>query len=110
MGATVIMDPSVAALMKDAQGFNSKEDLSKWFAQNVEKTVSSYWGNGVISTMFASMAIQGLEPYASQKKMPPDTMIKPFQRVGIVVAGGGQTTWFVTDFGVGRGELIDNWK
>ena len=110
MGATVIMDPSVAALMKDAQGFNSKEDLSKWFAQNVEKTVASYWGNGVVSTMWASMAIQGLEPYASQRKMPPDAMIKPFQRVGIVVAGGGQTTWFVTDFGVGRGELIDNWK
>jgi hypothetical protein len=110
MGGTVIMDPSVAALMKDAQGFNSKEELSKWLAQNVEKTVASYWGNGVVSTMYASMAIQGLEPYASQRKMPPDTMIKPFQRVGIIVAGGGQTTWFVTDFGVGRGELIDNWK
>jgi hypothetical protein len=110
MGGTVIMDPSVAALMKDAQGFNTKEDLSKWLAQNVEKTVSSYWGNGVVSTMFATMAIQGLEPYASQKKLPPDTLIKPFQRVGVVVAGGGQTTWFVTDFGLGRGELIDNWK
>src|SRR5512135_1591249 len=56
MGATVIMDPSVAALMKDAQGFNTKEDLSKWLAANVEKTVASYWGNGVVSTMFATMA------------------------------------------------------
>jgi hypothetical protein len=62
--------------------------------------------------MFASMAIQGLEPYASQKKMPPDTLIKPFQagQVGIVVAGAGQTTWFVTDFGVGRGVSVNDWK
>jgi hypothetical protein len=113
MGGTVIMDPAVASLLKDSQGFNTKEGLSKWLANNVEKTVSSYWGNGVVSTMWASMAIQGLEPYASQRKLldtAPDTLIKPFQRVGIIVAGGGQTTWFATDFGVGRGVLISDWK
>jgi hypothetical protein len=113
MGGTVIMDPAVAALLKDAQGFNTKEDLSKWLVNNVEKTVASYWGNGVVSTMWASMAIQGLEPYASQRKLletAPDTLIKPFQRVGIIVTGGGQTTWFATDFGLGRGVLIDAWK
>jgi len=113
MGATVIMDPAVAAILKDSQGFNTKEDLSKWLADNVEKTVASYWGNGVVSTMWASMAIQGLEPYASQRKLietAPDTLIKPLQRVGVIVAGAGQTTWFATDFGVGRGQLVDNWK
>ena len=113
MGATVIMDPAVAAILKDSQVFNTKEDLSKWLADNVEKTVASYWGNGVVSTMWASMAIQGLEPYASQRKLietAPDTLIKPLQRVGVIVAGAGQTTWFATDFGVGRGQLVDNWK
>lgn len=113
MGATVIMDPAVAALLKDSQGFATKEDLSKWLAANVEKTVASYWGNGVVSTMWASMALQGLEPYASQRKLietAPETLIKPLQRVGIVVAGAGQTTWFATDFGIGRGQLVDNWK
>jgi hypothetical protein len=112
MGATVIVTPEIAALLKESQGFNTKKDLSKWLADNVEKTVGSYWGNGVISTMSASMALQGLEPYASQYKLPPETLIKPFQagQVNIVVAGKGQTTWFVTDFGVGRGTKVDDWK
>jgi len=113
MGATIIMDPSVAGLLHDTQGFKTKNDLSQWLADNVEKTAASYWGNGVISTMSATMAIQGLEPYATYKKMPQDSLIKPFraQTVKIIVAGGGiQTTWFVTDFGVGRGTLVDEWK
>jgi hypothetical protein len=113
MGGTIIMAPEVAGLLKDSQGFATKEDLSKWLAANVEKTVASYWGNGVVSTMYATMGIQGLEPYASQRKLletAPDTLIKPFQRVGVIVAGQGQTTWFATDFGVGRGVLINDWK
>ena len=112
MGATVIMAPEVAAILKDSQGFKTKKDLSTWLANNVEKTVASYWGNGVISTMNASMAIQGMEPLASQYKAPPDSFMKPFQpgQVNIIVAGRGQTTWFVTDFGVGRGTRIDDWK
>jgi hypothetical protein len=112
-GATVIMDPTVAALLKDTQGFKTKNELSQWLADNVEKTVASYWGNGVISTFSAAMALQGLEPQATWIKSPPDTLIKPFQagRVRVVVTGGGiQTTWFVTDFGIGRGTLVDDWR
>ena len=40
-------------------------------------------------------------------------MMKPLRagQVGVIVTGGGiQTTWFVTDFGVGRGTLVDDWK
>jgi hypothetical protein len=113
MGATVIVTPEVAALLRDSQGFETKEALGKWLADNVEKTVASYWGNGVISTMSASMALQGLEPYASQYNLPPDTLIKPFQSgrgVNIIVTGAGQTTWFVTDFGVGRGTKVDDFR
>jgi hypothetical protein len=113
MGGSVIMDPTVAALLKDTQGFKTKDDLSKWLADNIQKTAGSYWGNGVISTMYSTMAIQGLEPYASQRKLPPDTMIKTFQprQIGVIVTGGGiQTTWFVTDFGVGRGAPVDDWR
>ena len=112
MGASVIMAPEVASLLKESQGFNTKRDLAAWLADNVEKTVGSYWGNGVVSTMWASMAIQGLEPYASQRKQPPETMMKPFQArgIGVIVTGQGQTTWFATDFGVGRGVRVDDWK
>ena len=78
--ATVIMDPSVAALLKDAYGFKSKAELSKWFAENVEKTV-----------------------------YPSGNKTKPFQEASvniIVTGGGGQTTWFVTDFMLSRNMVL----
>ncbi len=113
MGASVIMDPTVAKLLKETQGFNTKADLAKWLAENVKKTVASFWGNGVVSTMWASMAIQGMEPYASQRKAPPDSLMNPFQPrgIGVIVTGGEiQTTWFVTDFRIGRGTKVDDWR
>ncbi len=112
-GATIVMDPTVAALLKETQGFNTKSDLSQWLAQNVEKTVASYFGNGVVATFTASLGFQGLEPYSTWMKGPPETLIKPFDagRINVLVIGGKiQTTWFVTDFRLGRGVLIDSWK
>jgi hypothetical protein len=89
--ATIIMDPSVADLLKDSQGFKTKEQLSKWFSENVEKTSS-----------------------------PSGEKTKPFDQasgIKIIVAGGGiQTTWFVTDFMLGPGSMlglgtrIDDWR
>ena len=70
--------------------------------------------------MNTSMAIQGMDNPAlsslsksyKQVKEAPDTMMKPFQagQINIVVAGAGQTTWFVTDFRVGRGNSVDEWR
>ncbi|MBN2339050.1 MAG: hypothetical protein JXP48_10975 [Acidobacteria bacterium] len=89
--ATVIMDPTVAELLKDTYGFGSKEQLGKWFSENVEKT-----------------------DYASGQK------VKPFGEASvniIVTGGGGQTTWFVTDFMMSRNLVlaggstsIDDWR
>jgi hypothetical protein len=114
MAATVVIDPTVAGLLKDAHGFKTKADLGQWLAKNVEVAVATYWGNGVNSTATSPMAFQGLEPYATWLKAPPETMIKPFtnpKSINVVVAGGGiQTTWFLTDFRFGRGILIDEWK
>jgi hypothetical protein len=113
-GATIVMDPTVAALLKDAHGFKTKEALSQWFSDNVEKTVASHLGNGVQIGMSTGFASQGLEPYATWVKLPPETIIKPFNNpkaIQIVVVGGKiQTTWFVTDFRLGRGILVDEWR
>lgn len=113
-GATIVMDPTVAALLQSAQGFKTKEALSQWFSDNVEKTVASLLGNGIGIGMVNGLASQGLEPYATWVKSPPETMIKPFNNakaIQIVVTGGKiQTTWFVTDFRLGRGVLVDEWR
>jgi hypothetical protein len=89
--ATVIMDPSVAALLKDSLGFKTKDQLSKWFAENVEKT-----------------------------QYPSGEKVKAFNQasgIKIIVTGGGvQTTWFVTDFQLGKSNMlggatrIDDWR
>jgi hypothetical protein len=111
--ATIVMDPTVATLLKNVYGFKTKAQLSEWFSQNVEKTVASYWGNGVIATTNTAFALQGLEPYATWRNLPGETLIKPFNNakaIQVVVTGGKvQTTWFVTDFRMGRGVLVDNW-
>ena len=115
MSATVIMDPTVAGLLKNAHGFNTKEELSEYLSRNVQVEAGTFWGNGVNTTGSMPSALQGLEPYATWMKLPPQTLIKPFSgragQIKVVVAGGNiQTTWFVTDFGMRRGILIDEWK
>ena len=108
VAATVLS--TVAALLKDAHGFKTKQMLAQWLSQNVEKSAESYWGNSVVASISASMALQGLEPYATWKKLPGDSLIKPFnqsQAIQVIVVGGKtQSTWFVTDFRLGRGILI----
>ncbi len=113
-GATIVVDPTVARLLKEVHGFKTKAELSQWLSKYVEVTVDTFWGNGVNASATSPMAMQGLEPYATWLKAPPSTMIKPFvnpKAIQVVVAGGNiQTTWFVTDFRFSRGILIDDWR
>jgi hypothetical protein len=100
-------------LLKDNYQMKTKDDLSKWLAENIEKTVDSFWGNGVAATGMRPMARQGLPPFADYLKMPGDKLIKPFnaRSINILAVGGGiQTTWFVTDFGLGRPVSVDKWR
>jgi hypothetical protein len=114
MGATIVMDPTVAALLKETHGFKTKAELGEWLAKNVEVAAGTFWGNGVNTTARTPFALQGLEPFATWKNLQPDALIKPFtnpKSIQVVVAGGGiQTTWFVTDFMFSKGILIDDWK
>jgi hypothetical protein len=72
------MDPTVADVLKNAQGFQTKRSLVQWLSQNVEKTVSSYWGNAVVASISEALALQGLEPFRTWKQLPADAVIKPF--------------------------------
>ncbi len=63
--ATVIMDPTVAKLEKEAHGFKTKAELGQWLAKNTEVTAATYWGNGVNASATSFMAFQGQEPYAT---------------------------------------------
>ncbi len=114
MSATLLMDPSVAELLCNVQGFATKAKLSEWLSQNVEKTAQSYWGNSIVSSMLGPLGAQGLEPYAAWKKLPGDTPIKPFNNPrnihSVVVGGKTASVWFATDFMPERGASIDAWR
>lgn len=113
MGATLIMDPTVAGLLSEVQGFKTKTALSQWLSQNVEKTAESYWGNSIVSSMLAPLARQGLKPYADWLDVPGKALIKPFANPNAIhaVVTGGKTAsvWFATDFMPDRGTSIDEW-
>ncbi len=114
MSATLIMDPSVAELLNNVQGFTTKAMLADWLSQNVEKTAQSYWGNSIVSSMLGPLGAQGLEPYATWKKLPGDTPIKPFTNPksihAVVVGGKTASVWFATDFMPEKSASIDAWR
>jgi hypothetical protein len=112
--ATIIMDPSVANLLKNTQGFQTKAALSEWLSKNAEVPAGTYWANSIASGMMAPLGKQGLEPYASWQKVSSDTLIKhlpnPQNIRTIVVGGSTASVWFITDFMGGRGVSIDAWR
>lgn len=112
--ATILMDPSVANLLKNSQGYATKAALGDWLSQNVEVTAETFWGNAIISSMIGPLGNQGLEPYASWRKVSGASLIKPFQNPQniktVVVGGNAASVWFVTDFRAGRGVLVDDWR
>jgi hypothetical protein len=112
--ATIIMDPSVANLLKNSEGFQTKAALAEWLSQNAEVPAGTYWANSIASGMMGPLGKQGLEPYASWRNVSNDTLIKHFPNPNnirtIVVGGSTASVWFVTDFMPGRGVLIDSWR
>jgi len=59
MGATLILDPPVADLLNDVQGFTTKAMLGDRLSQNGEQTAVSYWGNSIVSSMILENAQGG---------------------------------------------------
>jgi len=115
MGSTALLcaDPLVAGILH-SQGFTRKEMLSEWLSKNVKIPAAQFWGNGIITTGYTSLARQGLEPFATWYKLPPDSLMAPFHDpkfINTVVVGGqSNTIWFITDFRVGKGVSVDSWR
>jgi hypothetical protein len=112
--ALVLADPLVAKILHDHEGFASKEKLAEWLSQNVSVPAHQFWGNGLATSFYANLGLQGLEPYATWHKASPETLIKPFTNPkainSVVVGGQTNTIWFVTDFRLAKGVLVDSWR
>ena len=88
-GPLLVMDPIVARLFVDL-GFDSKEKLSDWCAENAQMPARDYWDDQWVQTLTHPLAVAGVEPFASKLKARPDEMVKLFEPgdISIVVAGG----------------------
>ncbi len=112
--ATLILDPSAAKIVKETEGCTRKEDFSRAISETVEMTAERFWKTDYVDFLTGPMAENGVEPYASWKKLPPDTVLKPYHdpgRINIVVAGGETGPYLkACDFGYVATVSIDKWR
>jgi hypothetical protein len=107
-----VMDPIVARGFVDL-GFDTKEKLIAWCADNALMTAREYWDNQWIQYLMRPRAVAGVEPYASRLKAQPDDVITIFEpsEINIVIAGGEtQGAWKMISGSLRATVSIDAWR
>ena len=112
--ATLLLDPLVARNLKEFQGFETKQDYAKWLSENVRIPAGQYWGAEIISAFSLPLAQEGIEPYKTWLKLPPEELITPFnipENINMVVVGGETNAfWKTTDFSYIMSASVDEWR
>jgi hypothetical protein len=112
--ATIVMDPLIARILKEKDGFKTKQDFSRWLSQNARMPAARYWGFDHVDWMVTPLADDGVEPYASFKKAAPDELIAPYhdpEKINLIVVGGETNpTWKSSDFGYAASAPVDRWR
>jgi hypothetical protein len=108
-----VLDPLVAQGFVD-RGFDTKQKLVEWFAENGRLPAREYWDNIWMQTLAKPWGIAGIEPFASQLKADPDEEVQMWrpEDLSIVVVGGEtQPTWKMIS-GSLRGNIVsvDSWR
>jgi hypothetical protein len=85
----IVMDPLCARGFVDL-GYDTKEKLIAWCAENGRVSAREYWDNQWIQTLVHPLAVAGVEPYATRLKADPDELIQVYtaDEIKIIVAGG----------------------
>ena len=108
----LVMDPITARGFVDL-GFDTKEKLIDWCADNALLTAREYWDNQWIQYLMRPKAVAGVEPYASRLNAKPDELIRIFEPsdIHIVVAGGEtQGAWKMISGSLRARVSIDEWR
>jgi hypothetical protein len=107
-----VMDPIVARGFVKL-GFDTKEKLSQWCAENGLMTAREYWDNQWTQYLMKPRAAAGVEPYASRYKARPEELIRIFEpnEIHIVVAGGEtQGAWRMISGSLRATVSVDAWR
>jgi hypothetical protein len=108
----VVIDPIAARGFVDL-GFDTKEKLIDWLADNGVMTAREYWDNQWTQYLMKPRAVAGVEPYASRWRAKPDEIITIFEpsEINIVVAGGEtQGAWKMIGGSLRAKVSIDAWR
>ena len=82
----IVMDPIVARLFVDL-GYDTKEKLIEWLADNATMTAREYWDEQWVQTLTHPLAVAGVEPFASKLKARPDELVKMYEPSDIAHCG-----------------------
>ena len=109
----LVLDP-IAARGFVELGFDTKEKLIDWCAENARLPAREYWDDQWIQTLIRPLAVAGVEPYATRLKAEPDEIIQMFepQEINIVVAGGEtQGAWKMIGGSLRNATIsVDAWR
>jgi hypothetical protein len=108
----LVLDPLAARGLVEL-GFDTKEKLAEWLSDNGRLSAREYWDNQWVQTLFRSLAVAGVEPYAAKYKAKPDELIRVYEpsQISIAVAGGEtQGAWRMFGGRYVKSVPIDAWR
>ncbi|MBL0420098.1 hypothetical protein JI739_07030 [Ramlibacter sp. AW1] len=110
----VLLDPIAARELVD-KGFQTKQQLVEWLADNARLTAREYWDDQWVRTLIKPHAEAGVEPWASMLKAAPDEVVRKYrpEDISVVVMGGEtQAAWKMVGGSLGRAKTVkvDDWR
>jgi hypothetical protein len=113
IGPIVALDPLAANKLVD-YGFDTREKLVDWLAENSLLPAREYWDNQWMQTLVRPWAVLGQEPFATHLKAEPDEPVQMFrpQDINVVVVGGETGGTYKMLGGSLRDSIvsIDDWR
>jgi hypothetical protein len=89
LGAILVLSP-IAARELAQLGFDTRGSLIDWVHENVRTPARLYWNHYAAQTFIREDALNGIEPFASYYKAPPEELLPAFpkDKIEVLVVGG----------------------
>jgi hypothetical protein len=112
-GPLVALDPLAANKLVD-YGFDTREKLVEWLAENSVRPAREYWDNQWMQTLVRPWAVLGQEPFAGNLDAAPDDEIRTYrpQDISVAVVGGETGGTYKMIGGALRDTIVsvDEWR
>ncbi|MEO5670014.1 MAG: UGSC family (seleno)protein [Ramlibacter sp.] len=113
-GLTLLVEPLAARALAEREGFQSKEQLARWYHENSTLPYDTYWDYQLVINYIEPLARKGTEPFASYLAQRPGSQVPRFADPGaistLVVGGEKNAYWYATDFQYMKSVSIDEWR